>query len=362
MPFLKPLLPHPKRSLPTLLPLLIPLLLFPLLYPLLLAGSSPCEGYMSPSVIEEDNGPPSIFFLHIPKTAGTLLYSLLVKYATRSNGLACNYAFDGNRFPAHHVYLANAPPADATVEEARMLSAMESGDKEGMREEYRKGVCRINRGHVTVSMADGYDRQPLMVTVLRDPVKRVESMWAFVQSMMKDRPGKTGWEKVLTGDSLEMELSNASSVLYQGFYDADGVWRGRDNVGFTFHFWGVLHQLSGMTPRFEGEGDIERFGIANAAEMKEEAKKRICGMHLIGTQENVGDVVNEVLRVTGKWVDWNEREKQSEEHRVNRTPNKEKQQLGKMRRVVERILKEEIEVYEFAKSVVEWRKKETRPS
>lgn len=82
-------------------------------------------------------------------------------------------------------------------------------------------------------------------------------------------------------------MSDPSSILNQRFYNKKGLSNLRQYKGYSFHLYGVLHQLLGMTPKFEGIGEPDKFRIFNAAETAETAKDNICSSHVLGLQLDV---------------------------------------------------------------------------
>ncbi|PXF49701.1 hypothetical protein BWQ96_00353 [Gracilariopsis chorda] len=358
-------------ALPPLLPLLLLVFIaLTVLYMHLTSVASPstlspnpCAAYATPFP-QPPTRPPSVFFLHIPKTAGTLLFSLLQRFAVKSRGLTCSYAFDGNRNPFHHFAVAN-PPQNTTFEhdslQHRLLTAYKTRDFKQRATLYAQGACRVVRGHVTASMLAPFETPPYIVTIMRDPLARFVSMYEFARTMMKSRPVVTGWDPWLQADSLLDELNNASSLFHRGFYDEFGEWRAKKNVGFSFHFYGVLHQLSGMTPRFEHEGDKDRFRIVNADVMAETAKRQLCATHLVGLQHQVQDVLDTVMDVTEPFAQWTPAERsQYLKSVVNKTPGRKSRKVedhldAHWQRVISERLRHEIDVYEFAVRLVEYR-------
>lgn len=324
---------------------------------------NPCAPYATP-VPQPPTRPPSVFFLHIPKTAGTLLFSLLQRFAVKSHGLTCSYAFDGNRNPFHHFAVVK-PPENTTFEptslQHRLLTAYNSRDFKQRATLYAQGACRVVRGHVTSSMLSPFETPPYTVTIMRHPLVRFVSMYEFARTMMKSRPVVTGWDPWLQADSLLDELNNASSLFHRGFYDQFGEWRAVKNVGFSFHFYGVLHQLSGMTPRFEHEGDKQRFRIANAHAMAQAAKRQLCATHLVGLQDQVRDVLDAVMHLTQPFAQWTPDERSKFLNSVvNKTPGTRSRKVedhldAHWQRVISERLSHEIDVYHFAVRLVEYR-------
>lgn len=325
----------------------------------------PCEGRPQPAeILNRRLDPPSIYFLHIPKTAGTLVYSLLLRYANRTNGLSCQFLYDGNRFLPEDFQMGVKPPPvfPPGSMEAQAVEAYTQRDRPKKSNLYKNGVCRIVRGHVTYWQRDFIQKPVISLTILRDPVERFVSMYEFVVSMMRSRPGATGWDEWFSGGPLEDEFRNASSLVNHGFYDDQGRWLARKNVGFSFHFYGVLHQLSGLIPRFEGVRTTDRFRISNAAMLAEKAKDNICSTHILGLQSDMTQALDDIFEAMAPFSDWTEQE-QSHVKRsvVNRNTRRKSRDISDhlpshLQAELKKRLEHEIQVYEFAKKVIQYRR------
>lgn len=325
----------------------------------------PCAGYPTPTPIKTSTSTaPTIFFLHVPKTAGSLLTRLLTQYASLTGGLSCAYRFDGNRYAPYNYYPDGTAASHARFPSGSLQAAAVSrGLPTGARLLLlAHGACRVVRGHVTASVLRAFADPPVTITVLRSPLDRFVSMYDFARSMVRARPGRTGWDGWVGGSSLSAEFANSSSLFHRGFVDEHGGWRARGNVGFSFHFYGVLHQLSGMTPSFVGEGDPYQFSMKNAQAMAAEAKKNLCKMHIVGLQESVNETMKEVLDLTQPWAKWSGVARATLLRAVvNRTPGARRRNIDerlspRMKGEIERRLFYETEVYNFGKRIVAFRR------
>ncbi|PXF46836.1 hypothetical protein BWQ96_03365 [Gracilariopsis chorda] len=324
----------------------------------------PCNGRPSPPPIPNSlSRPPTLFFLHIPKTAGTLVYNVVLQYANKTKGLPCQFLFDGNRYTLHKY-----EPSFKTSHHFSLNSIEEKGFRAWKENDvkqkemlYKRGACRSLRGHVTYALRDEIDSPVVSMTVLRDPLERFMSMFEFALMMVKTRPNTSGWDSWMSGASVQRELTNASSILNRGFYDDDGNWMEKDNVGFSFHFYGVLHQLSGIQPIFRGVGEPKAFRIINAKEMAEKAKNNLCSTHILGSQKNISRALDTLFEYMVPYARWTNREKNETRHsHANQNSHKRRSQLAEnlplsTRREIERRLKHEIEVYRFAENVIAYR-------
>lgn len=292
------------------------------------------------------------------------MYHLVLQYANKTNGLPCQFLYDGNRWGIedYQVDIKSVPSFAHDELAMRTVHAFEEHNRTEKARLYKHGACRAVRGHVTYTHRDELDAPQISLTVLRHPIERFVSMYEFVHMMVRDRPGKSGWDHWLNNHSLEHEFSNSSSIVNLGFYDASGQWIAVKNIGFSFHFYGVLHQLSGMTPIFEGVSDPQRFRIANAPEMAEKAKDNICSTHILGSQNDVPHTLDTFFKVLEPYAQWSDDEK---EKWKGVTTNANKQRSSQDVRdylsetayvMLEGRLKEEIEVYKFAERVIEYRK------
>ena len=302
-----------------------------------------------------------MFFVHIPKTAGTLLFRLLLLYASRTHGIACQYVSDGNRLPTHDFRQFGSDVFPVGSDERRLSDALNASDIAEKAHLFSRGVCRVVRGHVTYAQHDAITAPTLSITVMRQPLARFVSMYEFVKSMVRDRPGKTGWDDWVTAHSLAAEFANSTSLFHRAFYDDTGHWLAADNVGFSFHFYGVLHQLSGVIPRFEGVGDPYHFNITNAGEMAERAMDNLCKTHVLGLQEDMPGTLSTWFDAIEPWVNFSKDErKRFGGLSLNRTPGRVSRNVDdhlplRIRQELERRLEQEIKVYEFAKQLVKYR-------
>lgn len=331
------------------------------------AGLDPCKGRARPPLVNASAAqPPTLYFLHIPKTAGTLMYQIVLQYAKKTRGLPCQFLFDGNRWEVEEFGMSLLPPPDfpPSSKEYEAVSAYKRRDKKAKSRLYRSGVCRIVRGHVTYRQRDAIQAPVISFTVVRNPLERFVSMYEFVRMMVDSRPGVTGWDQWVSGASLESELKNASSIFNKGFYDKNGRWLGENNIGFSFHFYGVLHQLSGINPVFSGVGDPSSFTIENAYEMAEKAKDNLCTTHVLGSQDNVPETLNNLFTELSPYAEWTPRQQAMLKSAVsNRNRARKSRDIAYhlspgARQELERRLLYEIEVYEFAKRIIQFRKRQ----
>ena len=342
-------------------------------WPLFPFGSSgsqdPCAGRAGSETVGKalGDGPPSVFFLHVPKTAGTLLFSLLMEYAKRTFGVACSILIDGGvargeMYQVDHDTLMHKRSFPQGSNEAELISAFLAKNNPYKKRLFERGACRIIRGHFTFGLYEeiGSENKPLLVSIMRDPIERFVSMYEFVRSMVKDRPGVTGWDGWLQ-KSLSEELGNGTSILNRGFYDERGNWLRAGNVGFSFHFYGVLHQLSGMKPRFIGVGNPLLFDVQNGEEMVEKAKENLCRVHVLGLQEDMNTTLEFLFDYVQPFAKWNRDELRSM-FQLKRNLNTKRESRDVSFHLPDAVLKElqkrlrfEIEVYEFAKRLFAYR-------
>lgn len=328
----------------------------------------PCRGRPQPVPIPPDaRRPPSLYFLHIPKTAGTLIHQLGIRYANKTNGLACQYTYDGNRFGPGDYHLSVKPPPqffDGSLEKDT-IDAINARNVTRKLELLRNGACRTMRGHVTYKQREYMGQPILSLTIVRDPIERFISMYEFAMMMVRSRPGTSGWDHLISGD-IEADFRNASSLLHRSFYDTNGSWIARGNVGFSFHFYGVLHQLSGITPVFEGEGVPEQFRIANADELAEKAKDNICSTHILGAQSDMGASLDLLFTKIAPFSTWTEAEmSQAKSSSVNKNLQKKKT-AGEgwsetMRANMQKRFQHETDVHAFALRVIKYRQRPAQP-
>ncbi|KAI0565220.1 Sulfotransferase [Gracilaria domingensis] len=320
----------------------------------------PCVGRPTPVPVPTNlSRPPSLFFLHIPKTAGTLVYNIAIQYANKTKGLACQFLFDGNRYSYDQYQPSFTPvPESATKSlEGQALQAWKDKDMVLKTDLYKQGACRSIRGHVTYSLRDVIKKPVASMTVMRHPLERLVSMFEFALMMIETQPNKSGWDSWLSGVTLEHELANASSILNRGFYDQNGEWIAKDNIGFSFHFYGVLHQLSGMQPVFRDVGKPKSFRISNAKEMAEKAKDNLCSTHILGVQNNMNATLDVIFDYLHPYARWSSEEKETAKHTiVNRNNHKRGSHITdyvprSALRELERRLGHEIEVYHFAEAI-----------
>lgn len=292
------------------------------------------------------------------------MYKLAMQYANRTHGLSCNYLHDGDRLPPSSFVASHVQQTfDAGTPEDALLSAIKRRDSLAKATALNNGVCRSLRGHVTYRILAAIRIPVLTVTIVRDPLARFVSMYEFVVAMVKARPGKTGWDDwVSSSTSLAAEFANSSSIFHRGFVDEAGKWIGSDNIGFSFHFYGVLHQLSGMTPVFDGVQDPYHFRMRNDAEMAERAKDNLCSSHVVGAQEYMDETWKQFFGKVGKYATWSEDEKRVVGLvNINRTPDRRSRNVDdhlpeRIRAELERRLEKEIEVVAFARRIIEYRK------
>lgn len=324
---------------------------------------NPCHNRPSPPPLRT-SPLPTLFFLHLPKTAGTLMYRVAIQYANRTNGIACSYSTDGDRYPPEYFSQAPVPAAFATGSVPDRVSAAIKARNYPLKARLlAAGGCRTLRGHVTVKTADAIQTPVLSVTIVRDPLARFVSMYEFVVAMVRRRPVVTGWDPWLGGSrSLAAEFANSSSIFHRAFVDDAGQWIARQNIAFSFHFYGILHQLSGLSPRFEGVQDPYHFRMRNDAEMADAAKDNLCATHIVGSQEDMEETWKEFFDKIKPFASWTDQEKRVIHlASVNRTPGRVSRNVDdhlpqRIREELERRLEKEIEVVDFARQIIEYRK------
>lgn len=328
-------------------------------------GIDPCAGRPTPQPLPTARDrPPLLYFLHLPKSAGSTVTMLLREYARLTDGVPCAYLQDGESAQpenfavdarAHHApykHLGN------NSLESRLIDAYLSSDRDAKLQLLGDGACRTMRGHVTLERMDYIKTPVVLVTVLRDPVERFISMYDYGIKTQMDTHAWRGW---MAAPTLADEMANASSVLHLPFYNSNNKWFAENGQWISFFFYGVLHQMSGMMPTFSGSGDHEKFTMVNAADMAEKAMDYMCRMHIIGFQDDVPGALAGMARLTSRWAAWPQSFlKRASGLVVNLTPNKMSRDPSKMLpspygEEVRRRLEHEYRVYEFAKRLVEYR-------
>lgn len=325
-------------------------------------NEDPCRGRPSPPEISTSS-PPGVFFLHIPKTAGTLLHHFLIGYANKTSGLPCQFLHDGNRLGTEHYHMSiNPPPKFEPGSLAwKAVNAYKSRNYSAKKELFKNGACRVVRGHVTFWHNLQVEKPMISVTVLRHPIERFISMYEFVLMMIKTQPNIRGWNLWFSNRTVQDELNDESSLLHQGFYDTQGRWIEKSWKGLSFHFYGVLHQLSGAIPIFKGVGSISGFQMENAAALKDLAKNNLCASHVVGIQENMKNVLSVLSKELKPFATWEREEKaRVASSRVNKNFLKRRTEGRDIlsdvhKKLLETRLKEELEVYEFAERIVKYR-------
>lgn len=372
--------------LPALLLLLLPLTHTPVLrklarLPFAHLPPDPCAGRGAPASVAPSARPPTVLFVHVPKTGGTLVSQVVAQYARRTNGSACAYRHDGERRPAHAFdvdvlagamsdcagcggVVGNGVEGSVVGMEERLRCAICKRDFVAKGELLRRGACRTLRGHVTFGRRAAVGGDVVMLTVLREPVERFVSMYNFGRVVVSSGRGG-GWEGWLTASTLAEEWRNGSSILHRPFYDADGRWQSWGNEWLSFFFYGGLHQLSGLTPTFSTSRNGSSLSMTNAGALAEAAMTNLCHAHVVGLQARMPDFLQGVFRALSPWAVWAVGERHAFERTVvNHTPWR----LGSMReylprdleKALTRRLHDEIRVYEFAERLVRFRQEVDR--
>lgn len=284
---------------------------------------------------------------------------ITLDYARKTKGMPCNFATDGTRGGSDR-YLLYEDPKKLVYDDAltqQLIYAHMVSNRRLKEEVYRKGGCRSVRGHVSYKLYNDIEiDNKMMITVMRDPVERFVSMYWFALGMAKDKPGITGWDGMLSGD-LGKDLMSGKGVLNWGFVDGAGRWLERGRRRFSFFFYGILHAVSGQVPRFAGVEDVERFRVVNDGEMAEVAKMNLCRAKVVGIQEDFEKTLDLVFKELEPWVVWEETEKKKfYRSKLNVSKGKKSRMLKpEVRKEIERRLEKEIEVYQFAQRVFEYR-------
>lgn len=320
--------------------------------------ANPCASRGTPLALAASR-PPTLFFPHIPKTAGTTVHKLLREYSNRTNGVACWYKHVGDKrgmetYDGWGEVNARDGVAGTT------LSAIEAGDAMLKRRMLIQGGCRSLHGYVTWETGEVVEKGVLSIVLVREPLARFVSMYEYGRATMGEH---AGWEAWLTSrESLAGEFSNSSSIVHRGFVDESGRWGGGGGDELAFGFYGALYQLSGVVPRFEGVGDPYHFGWGNGEEMKERAKEHVCRSHVVGVQEDMREFWRAFFGRVGKWVEWSEDERRVMEGvEENRTPGRVSRNVDdhlpeRIREELERRLKDEKEVVQFVREVARYRR------
>lgn len=168
------------------------------------------------------------------------------------------------------------------------------------------------------------------------------------------------WHRALRLDTLAEDFANSSSVLHHGYVDQTGRPVSPPN-GLSFFFYGALPLLAGAAPRFGGEGDPFHFGLVNDRALAATAKRRLCATHVVGVVGKCSAFTRAFFRIVRPWARWTTRERSTAaklvvnraEERVSR--NVDDHLPERMRAEVERRLRYEIEVFEFAGKIVAYR-------
>lgn len=290
------------------------------------ANTDPCTGLAHPQVLSASDPPPTVFFVHVPKCAGSTMTQLVRAFAKNTNGLSCVYLRDGESILAHAFssdgWVANESDFESMGTSSvpyRMAAAIRTSDRVAKLQLLAAGGCRTLRGHCTIARLKHIGTPVLLVTSLRDPIERFISMYDFIK---KTQMTSAAWSKWLSAPTLNDEFLNASSLLNQPFFENGTHWVARHAQWLSFFFYGTLHQLSGMYPAFTGAGDINRFGMLNAEHMADTAIANLCKMHVLAFQDDTDGAARSFIDATHPWANYSQATRR---HLVsvwsNRTPN-----------------------------------------
>lgn len=327
-------------------------------------GSDPCAGRPTPKPLSKTGRPPTLFFLHLPKAAGTTASSILEQYSIYTSGINCVYMQDGESVPPHQFFIDG--PADEELYshlgknciEIEMIRAVRSANTSEKLRLLSRGGCRTVRGHITMSRLKLIKTPVFLFTILRDPIERFISMYDYGK---KTQMHTAAWSYWLPAPTLSKEFRNNRSIFHLPFYDSQNVWIGGDGQWISFFFYGVLHQLSGMYPKFSGIGKTS-FKMTNGKAMSEAAMDNLCRMHLIGHQSDMSGAISSVVKVTNQWANYSKAfQKFSSKTWFNLTPNKSSRNATQvLDKAVYKLLRSRLEyeykVYYFSKLLIDYRK------
>lgn len=257
-----------------------------------------------------------------------------------------------DEYDASRDVIPNDPIAAAT------LSAIVKEDTHMKRRLLTQGGCRSLYGYVTWMTSKVIEKGAMNIVLVREPLARFVSMYEYARATMTQHAGWEAW--LASRESLAGEFANSSSIVHRGFVDEGGRWIVGGDLAFGFY--GALYQLSGVLPRFEGVGDPYHFGWANGEEMKEVAMDHVCQSHVVGVQEDMPEFWRGFFGRAGKWVEWSEDERMVMERvEVNRTPGRVSRNVDdhlpeRIKEELKKRLRDEIEVVEFVRKVVQYRK------
>lgn len=325
----------------------------------------PCAGYPTPKPLPNAGAPPTVFFLHIPKCAGSTITLMLRRFADITHGVGCAYMQDGESIPAHKFSAdgralneAHFLPLGSHSLPYRMAAAMRKSDPIAKMQLLAQGGCRTLRGHCTISRLKHVQAPVFLFTVLRDPIERFISMYDFGK---KTQMKTSAWSRWFQADSLNNELLNKSSVLHLPFIEKGTQWIHKYGQWISFFFYGTLHQLSGLYPAFTGAGMIDDFAVLNAEHMADAAIANLCKMHLIAFQDDTVHAINSFIDATDVWANYSHATKsQLRALWDNPTPNATSRNPNvilsdRALALLRKRLYHEYRVFRFAKQLVRFR-------
>lgn len=201
-------------------------------------------------ISHDDLQHPKIVFIHIPKTAGTTLHEILVK---------------------------QFPPEQVCPERFNGLAGYACADL---------ARWRLFSGHFDFTNAQLIPGQKLFVTVLRDPVKRLNSLYYFQRAHHPE---------IAQQDSLHL-AKLASRLSPAEFFALDEV-RAHPSINNA-----MTQVLSGMWPMYRWEHAYPDYAERRDLDMAALLKKAITNMDslsAIGTTERFDDSLEYIMTSIG---------------------------------------------------------------